>query len=203
MIKRIFDLILASVGLVILLPLLAVVAVLIVVTSGRPVIYRGVRVGRFGRRFRIFKFRTMVVDAGRLGGTTTGLDDQRVTPFGAFLRRTKIDELPQVLNVIVGDMSLVGPRPEVPEYADEYDEDEKIILSVRPGITDIASLRFIDLQSHVGNGDPNKVYRERVLPIKNQYRMEYVRNRSFWGDVGILLRTVPRLIGHLCRRHGA
>lgn len=197
MLKRCFDLAVAGCLLIALGPVMIAASLLILVGSGRPILYRGTRVGLGGQRFQIFKYRTMVVDAEALGGTTTGASDRRVTRLGAILRRTKIDELPQLLNVIRGEMSLVGPRPEVPEYADEYDGEERIILSVRPGITDSASLMFIDLQSHVGSEDPDRLYRERVLPIKNRYRVEYVKNQSFGGDLRILAQTASHLLGHL------
>ncbi len=182
-------------GLVLLTPVLAVIAMAVKLTSAGPVFYRGVRVGRGGRRFRIFKFRTMVENAEQLGGTTTGANDSRVTDLGRFLRAHKLDELPQLINVIAGQMSLVGPRPEVPEYADAYSDEERLILSVRPGITDLSSLQFIDLQAHVGTDDPDRVFQEKVLPEKNRLRIEYVKTRSFGKDLHILWLTLMHVLG--------
>jgi len=193
--KRLFDILASALGLLMLSPLFILIAMGIKFDSPGPVFYRGERVGLRGRRFRIFKFRTMVRNAEKLGGTTTGENDPRVTRMGRFLRGRKLDELPQLLNVLIGDMSLVGPRPEVPEYADRYTGEEKLILSVRPGITDWSSLRFIDLQAHVGSDDPDAAFREKVLPEKNRLRLEYVRDRSFWTDMKILWLTLMRVVG--------
>ncbi|MEQ8211456.1 MAG: sugar transferase [Lacipirellulaceae bacterium] len=187
--KRTLDLVVALVAVALLLPILISVAILVKLTSPGPVFYRGVRTARYGGEFRIFKFRTMVVNAERLGGTTTGQNDARLTSIGKTLRDFKLDELPQLFNVIFGDMSLVGPRPEVEEYTSQFTQEEQRILSVRPGITDLSSLKFHDLQSHVGGEDPDKVFRERILPQKNALRLQYVDTRSFWGDIAILWQT--------------
>lgn len=194
MLKRLFDLAAAATGLVVLSPVLLVIAGLVRMSSPGPVFYRGVRAGRGGVPFRIYKFRTMVSDAERIGGGSTAKDDPRITPIGRVLRRHKLDELPQLLNVLVGDMSLVGPRPELMQYASEYSGDERLILTVRPGITDLASLEFIQLGDILGNEDPDRVYEERVKPIKNALRVRYVREQSFLGDIRILLRTLWRLL---------
>lgn len=188
--KRILDLTVALLAVALLSPILLVVALLVKLTSTGPVFYRGVRTARFGGEFRIFKFRTMVVNAEQLGGTTTGQNDARLTSIGKALRDFKLDELPQLLNVILGDMSLVGPRPEVFEYTSQYTAEEQRILSVRPGITDLSSLKFHDLQSHVGTEDPDQVFRGKVLPIKNALRLQYVDTRTFWGDIAILWQTL-------------
>lgn len=191
--KRCFDLAVSAVGLAFLAPLLFAIAVLIKWTSDGPVLYRGVRTGRFGKPFRMFKFRTMVADAERLGGPSTGKDDPRITAVGRVLRRRKLDELPQLINVLRGEMSVVGPRPEVPRYTAEYSDVEKIILTVRPGITDYASLEFADLGAVLGNDEPDKVYETRVKPVKNALRVRYVEERSFVGDLRIIVRTVLRV----------
>lgn len=188
--KRVLDVAVAGVGLLLLSPLLLLLATAVKLTSPGPVFYRGVRTGRYGRPFRIFKFRSMVVDGETRGGTTTGRHDPRITRVGAILRKYKLDELPQLLNVLAGDMSLVGPRPEVSEYTDQYSAAERHILDVLPGITDLASLAFSDLQEFVGSEDPDRVYRERILPRKNQLRLEYVQRRSLGFDLLILLRTI-------------
>lgn len=187
--KRAFDVAFSVLGLLALCPLLLLIAAVVKLGTPGPVFYRGARTGRFGKPFRIFKFRTMVVDAEQVGGTTTGKDDPRITRVGRLLRKYKLDELPQLLNVLCGDMSFVGPRPEVAEYTDAYSQEERAILDVRPGITDLSSLRFADLQEFVGGDDPDGAFRERVLPEKIALRLKYVRERSFLLDASILLRT--------------
>lgn len=192
--KRLFDLTIACLGLALLSPFFALIAVIVKISSKGPIFYRGLRTGKNGKPFRIFKFRSMVEDAENRGGTTTGKSDPRVTKVGHILRRYKLDELPQLFNVVTGDMSLVGPRPEVSEYTDQYSEEEKLILSVRPGITDLSSLEFSDLQKYVGSEDPDATFRVYVLPRKIELRMKYVKERSFFGDLKILLTTVWMLI---------
>jgi lipopolysaccharide/colanic/teichoic acid biosynthesis glycosyltransferase len=191
--KRMFDIVLAGAALLVLSPCLIAIAAAVKLSSPGPVFYRGVRTGKDGRPFRIFKFRSMVVDGEQLGGTTTGQNDPRVTAAGAFLRKYKLDELPQLINVLVGEMSVVGPRPEVFEYTDQYTPDERRILTVRPGITDLASLKFHDLQAVVGD-DADRTYRDRVLPQKNKLRLQYVDTRSFRGDLRILWITLWTLL---------
>ena len=191
MVKRLLDFVLSLVGLIILSPLFVVVAILIKLDSKGSVFYRGIRTGLCGKPFRIIKFRTMVANAEQLGGTSTAETDRRITRVGSWLRRRKLDELPQLINVLKGDMSLVGPRPEVEEYTRLYSEEEKQILSVLPGITDLASIRFRDLNEILAKGDdPDNYYAEHIRPIKNQLRLEYARNRSFWLDLKILLHTL-------------
>ena len=153
-------------------------------------LYGGLRTGRDGRPFFILKFRTMVVNAERMGGGTTALNDPRIFPFGRVLRRSKLDELPQLYNVLRGEMSLVGPRPELPAYTDRYTPEEKMILSVPPGITDYSSIQFSALDEIVGERDADQAFEQLVLPEKNRLRLEYVRTRSFWVDITILVRTV-------------
>lgn len=187
--KRAFDMGLAVVGLLLLWPVLVVIGLLVKITSPGPMLYRGVRTGRFGRPFRICKFRTMVANAEQIGSVTTSDEDPRITGIGSLLRKYKLDELPQLLNVLVGDMSFVGPRPEVVKYTDRYTEEERIVLSVRPGITDWASIQFNDLQAVVGGHDAERMYCERVWPRKMELRMKYVRERSFAADARILAQT--------------
>lgn len=197
-VKRVFDVLVALTLLVYLSPLLVVLALLVVCTSRGPALYRGIRTGLNGVPFGMWKFRTMVVGAER-GGTTTRLGDTRITRVGAWLRRTKLDELPQLANVLTGDMSLVGPRPEVAEHTDAYTPEERAILSVRPGITDFASLRFADLARELGTDDPHGEYVRRVRAEKNALRLRYVREQSFAVDMEILARTAllvgRRLLG--------
>lgn len=192
--KRMLDLMLAVCGLLALWPVLAACAVAVKIDSPGPVFYRGVRTGRYGRPFRIWKFRSMVIDAEARGGTTTGDEDPRITRVGRVLRRYKLDELPQLWNVLWGEMSFVGPRPEVAEYTDGYSAEERRILDVRPGITDLSSIEFRDLQSHVGARDPDEVYRREILPRKNRLRLQYVERQSLALDLSILLRTVSLLL---------
>jgi lipopolysaccharide/colanic/teichoic acid biosynthesis glycosyltransferase len=194
------DILGAVVALAIASPLLLGAALAIKLTSPGPVFYRGVRAGRNGTPFRIFKFRSMVVDAESLGGPTTGTNDPRVTPVGRFLRRTKLDELPQFINVLLGDMSLVGPRPEVERYASRYVGEERLILAMRPGITDYASIEFADLDDRVGTEDPDTFFQERILPRKNALRVRYVKEWSLWSDLQILWATVFRVLRRVLRR---
>jgi len=162
MFKRLFDIIFAIIGLVVLSPVFAIVAVLIKEEDGGPVFYRGIRIGRYGTPFRMFKFRTMVLNADKIGGPSTADDDPRITRIGKFLRKLKLDEIPQLINVLRGEMSFVGPRPEVPFYVNMFNEEEKKILTVKPGITDWASLWDCDEGAILaGSPDPEKTYMEK------------------------------------------
>jgi lipopolysaccharide/colanic/teichoic acid biosynthesis glycosyltransferase len=191
MIKRVFDVTAAAAGLIFTSPFLLCIAVLIKQEDAGPIFYRGERVGLFGKPFRIFKFRTMVVDAERIGGSSTSDDDSRITRVGKWLRRYKLDELPQLINVLTGDMSIVGPRPEVKRYTDMYTEEEKAILTVRPGITDWASIWNADEGAVLaGAEDPDKAYLELIRPKKLKLQMKYVRERSLWVDLKIIFLTI-------------
>ncbi len=192
-------------GLVILSPVLLLVSLLIKLDSSGPVFYRGVRTGRFGKPFRIFKFRTMVQDAEKAGPSSTADDDSRITRVGRFLRKHKLDELPQLMNVLCGQMSLVGPRPQVPWAAERYSNEEKELLTVRPGMTDFASLQFRDEGEILrGSQDPDKDYYEKIHPEKMRLSLEYVRNRSFWLDCRIVLDTIAAVLFSrtICRPPG-
>ena len=188
--KRLIDILLAIIGLVFIWPILFVCAVAVKLSSPGPVLYLGERTGRYGVPFKIFKFRSMREDAERTGGTTTGKNDTRITSAGKFLRKYKLDELPQLFNVLRGEMSFVGPRPEVAEYTEMYSVEEQEILSVRPGITDLSSLTFSDLQSHVGSENPDEAFRRYVLPQKNRLRLKYAREHTILMDFIILMKTV-------------
>ena len=193
--KRSFDLILSLLGLIVLAPVFAAVAVAIKIESAGPVFYRGVRAGRYGKAFRIFKFRTMVEDADKIGGPSSSADDPRITRVGNFLRRYKLDELPQLLNVLRGEMSLVGPRPEVLQEVLLYTEEEKRLLDVRPGITDWASIRFRDEGEILrGSADPHAAYREKIRPEKIRLGLEYVERRSFLTDCKIIVSTLKAIL---------
>ena len=196
MIKRLFDLLISSIGLLLLSPLLLVIALAIKLESPGSVFFRQERVGWFGKTFRIHKFRTMVTDAERHGLEITVGADARVTRVGALLRKTKLDELAQLLDVFRGTMSLVGPRPEVPRYVAHYPvEARELIQSVKPGITDWASIKFKDENEILGKSkDPHSTYINEVLPIKIGFYTEYVRRRSFFGDLQIIFATLAALI---------
>ena len=198
--KRILDVVLSSAVLLIIWLLLLLVALAVRFSSLGPIFYRGVRTGLYGKPFRIFKFRTMVPDAEERGGPTTGTNDFRVTSVGRFLRRTKLDELPQFLNVLSGDMSLVGPRPEVPEYTGRYRGEELLILAMRPGITDYASIEFADLDDRVGGDDPDAYFRQHILPRKNELRLRYVQNWSLAEDMKILWGTFVRVVKRIFKQ---
>lgn len=193
MIKRLFDITLSVVGILLMLPFYIIVAVLVKLSSPGPVLYRGVRSGLHGRPFRIMKFRTMIADAESRGGYSTALNDHRLTAVGKVLRRYKIDELPQLFNILIGEMSFVGPRPQVEAYTRVYGPDERRILSVRPGLTDYASIRFINLDSILGDGLVDEKYLNEVEPEKNRLRIKYVDEMSLAVDLKILLLTLARM----------
>jgi lipopolysaccharide/colanic/teichoic acid biosynthesis glycosyltransferase len=193
MVKRAFDIFAASAALLLIWPLLLLIAIMIKLDSPGPAIYRGERTGRYGKAFFIFKFRSMVVDAESLGGYSTAQNDPRVTRIGRLLRRIKLDELPQLFNVLRGEMSVVGPRPEVPAYTRLYAGDELLILTVLPGITDYSSITFSQLDRVLGERDADKVYEEIVRPAKNALRVQYVKKQSLMNDLIIIYRTIVKL----------
>jgi lipopolysaccharide/colanic/teichoic acid biosynthesis glycosyltransferase len=198
--KRIFDVVFSLIILLALWPLVVMAALAVKISSPGPIFYSGVRSGLYGKPFRILKFRTMVENAESLGGPTCGTNDQRVTHIGALLRRTKLDELPQFLNVLVDDMSLVGPRPEVLEYTAKYEGEEKYILTMRPGITDYASIEFANLDDLVGSIDPDRYFREHILPRKNALRIKYVKEWSLGSDFRILWATFCLVVKRIAVR---
>ncbi len=193
--KRTFDIITSLSGLVLLGPLIFFLIIFIKLDSQGPAFYRGERVGRFGRTFRIFKFRTMVADAEKRGGPSTASDDPRITGVGRFLRKYKLDELPQLINVLKGEMSIVGPRPEVLTEVETYTNEERRILEVRPGITDWASLTFHNEGEILkGSPDPHQAYREKIKPEKMRLALKYIDERSFLTDIKIILETLLTLV---------
>ena len=193
--KRMFDIILALIGLIIFLPIFIFIGLAIKQEDGGPVLYPGIRVGENGVHFPMFKFRTMVLNADKMGGSSTSDDDPRITKIGKFLRKLKLDELPQLFNVLKGDMSFVGPRPEVPYYVDMFTEEEKEILSVRPGITDWATLWNCDEGALLaGSTDPEKTYLDEIRPEKIRLQLKYVKEQSLGADFIIFLKTVVKLI---------
>jgi len=184
-----FDRVAAALGLVLLAPALALIALAIVLEDGFPVLFRQTRVGRGGRPFRLVKFRSMRV--GVAGTRITAGRDPRVTRVGRWLRRRKVDELPQLWNVLTGDLSLVGPRPEIPPFVDTEDPVWRAVLEVRPGITDLASLQFRrEEEMLAGAADAERYYRETILPPKLALNLEYIRSRTFWGDLKLIARTL-------------
>ena len=191
-VKRLFDCLVSFFGLLGLAPFFLLIALLIKLDSPGPVFFRQERVGRYGKSFRIHKFRTMTADAPSKGLQITVGADARVTYFGNWLRKYKIDELAQLIDVLNGDMSLVGPRPEVPYYVNKYPDDiRKIVLSVKPGITDWASIKYKDENEVLARSiNPQQAYVSVVLPIKLRYYVDYVHNRSFWGDIKIIISTL-------------
>lgn len=193
--KRLFDIAVSLAGLLLLAPLFVLAMLWIKLDSSGPVFFRQERVGLRGRLFRIHKFRTMVVDAEARGLPLTVGRDARITSSGKFLRQYKLDELPQLIDVLFGNMSLVGPRPEVPKYVAQYpDEMRELVLSVRPGITDFASIEFSDENALLeGAEDPERVYIEKILPIKLAYYRRYVEQQTLWLDLKLIGRTVAKV----------
>jgi len=194
MLKRAFDILASAAGLIVLSPLFLAIAVWIKLDSRGPVFYRGWRAGRGGRPFRIVKFRSMVTEADRRGGPTTSDDDPRLTRSGRFIRRLKLDEFSQLVNVLLGQMSLVGPRPEVVDKVQCYSGEERRVLAVRPGITDWASIWNSDEGAVLaGAPDPDQAYEKVIRPTKLKLQLDYCRNRSFLVDLKIILFTLIKI----------
>lgn len=192
---RFFDFILSLVGLVVLAPIFIVLAIWIKIDSKGPVFYKQVRVGRNGIDFGLFKFRSMVVDADKKGLITVGGRDPRITRSGYFIRKYKLDELPQLINVLVGDMSLVGPRPEVRKYVNLYTDEQQKVLSVKPGITDYASIEYMDENEILGkSSDPEKTYIEEIMPEKIKYNMKYILNKNVSEYFKIIFLTLLKIV---------
>ena len=194
--KRLFDLTIALIFSILFIPLWIFIAIAIKLNSKGPVFFRQVRVGLNGKHFRIFKYRSMIVDAEKKGlQITVGGRDPRITKIGYLLRKTKLDELPQLFNIILGDMSFVGPRPEVPKYVELYNEDQKRVLSVRPGITDVASIKYIDENELLKDAEnPEQMYIEKIMPDKLNLNLEYLKRRSLLSDIGIIFQTVAKIL---------
>ncbi|MBL0128604.1 MAG: sugar transferase [Flavobacteriales bacterium] len=194
MLKRLFDILSSASALVFLSPVLLVVAISVAVTSPGGAFFRQVRVGRAGKEFGLLKFRTMRPDSESKGQITVGGRDPRITSIGYFLRRTKMDELPQLWNVLVGEMSIVGPRPEVPKYVAMYTAEQRAVLQVRPGITSLASIAYINENEVLGrSADPERTYIEEVMPAKLALDLPYVQQRGLWLDLRIIGRTLGRM----------
>jgi lipopolysaccharide/colanic/teichoic acid biosynthesis glycosyltransferase len=197
MARRLADIALALAGLAVAAPVLVAIAAAVRLRDGAPVIYRARRVGRHGREFHLFKFRTMV-PAG--GSSVTVWEDPRVTPLGRRLRRLKLDELPQLFNVLRGEMSIVGPRPEDPSYVALYSDEQRRVLSVKPGITGVAALEYADEESLLRGEDWEATYRLTIMPAKLQLELDYLARRSIRTDAGLILRTAAVVAGHLIPR---
>ncbi|MFC2084433.1 sugar transferase [Bacteroidota bacterium] len=195
MVKRFFDFISALFGLLILSPLLIYLALLIKLEDGGPIFYRGLRVGINGKLFKIYKFRSMIIDAEKIGPSSTTINDHRQTRIGKFLRRYKFDEMPQLLNILFGQMSFVGPRPQVQWAVELYSDEEKKLLTVKPGITDYSSIKFKnEAEILKGSADPDKDYLEKIAPEKLMLGLEYVKNRNLWVDIKIIFATIKSLV---------
>ncbi|MCX6764120.1 MAG: sugar transferase [Candidatus Nealsonbacteria bacterium] len=192
MFKRLFDIIFSLLGLIFVSPFILIIAILIKRESPGSAFYLGQRMGKDGKIFKIFKFRSMVMNADKIGGPSTSADDARLLKIGKFLKRHNLDELPQLINVLKGEMSFVGPRPEVPSEVSLYDEEtKKIILSVKPGITDLATLENVHEGEILrGAKDPHETYRLFIQPNKLKLAKEYIRRRNFWLDIKIILKTL-------------
>ncbi len=194
-IKRGFDIVVSFIGLLILLPIFLIVAIIIKLDSKGPIFFRQVRVGKNGKEFRIFKFRTMIIDAEQKGMQITIDGDSRITKSGNFLRKSKIDELPQLINVLIGDMSFVGPRPEVPKYVAMYDENQRSILKIRPGITDIASIKYRDENSILAQSkNPEETYINEIMSRKIELNFKYIENMSVIYDIKLIVETIFKVI---------
>lgn len=196
MTKRLFDIFFSLIGMILSSPLILLFSILIKLESPGPAIYKGKRMGKNGRVFDMFKFRSMVQNADKIGGPSTSADDPRLLKIGKFLRKYQMDELPQFLNILKGDMSFVGPRPEVPSEVERYKkEDRDIILSVRPGLTDLATLENVHEEEILkGAEDPHEAYRRLIQPQKIELAKKYVREKSFFLDIKIILKTLKSAI---------
>ncbi|MEI6123847.1 MAG: sugar transferase [Bacteroidota bacterium] len=193
--KRIFDLLFSHLALLIFLPFFLVIALIIKLHDFGPVFYKAPRVGLNGKLFKMYKFRTMVLNADKIGASSTTSSDSRITGIGKFLRKYKLDEIPQLINVFIGNMSLVGPRPEVKYFTDLFTDEEKTILSVKPGITDYASVWNSDEGKILeGAEDPDKAYMELIWPEKKRLQLKYVREHSFWIDIKIVFLTLQAVV---------
>jgi lipopolysaccharide/colanic/teichoic acid biosynthesis glycosyltransferase len=191
--KRIFDFISSLVVVILFFPFFIIIAIWILLDSPGGIFYKQIRVGKDGKEFTLLKFRSMTVGADKQGLITVG-NDSRVTRSGRFIRKTKIDEFPQLINIIKGEMSVVGPRPEVPKYVALYTEDQKKVLSVRPGLTDLASLKYFDEQKLLGESDdPEKTYRNEIMPKKLELNLQYLAQQSLFLDFKLIFSTIFRI----------
>jgi len=193
--KRLFDIISSIIGLGLFSPFFIMICVLILVTSKGDIFYSQIRVGKEKNHFNLLKFRTMKPGSDKAGQITVGSNDSRITRVGIFLRKFKLDEIPQLINVIKGEMSIVGPRPEVPKYVNLYSEEQLKVLTVRPGLTDLASIEFINENELLGKTkNPEKEYVEVIMPKKLALNIQYIDTQSFFGDIKLIFRTFGRIL---------
>ena len=197
MTKRLFDIVFSVIGILILSPFLVIISITIILTSAGGAFYRQIRVGKNGKEFKLFKFRTMRVGADKSGSLTVGMRDSRITVIGFHLRKYKLDELPQLFNVLIGDMSFVGPRPEVPKYVAMYDVEQKSVLKVKPGITDYASIVYSEENDLLANAEnPEELYIQRIMPAKLKLNMRYINEMSLATDIKVILKTLGKIFKH-------
>ncbi len=195
MLKRLFDIFFSSIGIIILSPILLFIGLWVLLDSPGGVFFRQVRVGKNGTNFRLFKFRSMRVGSEAKGQLTVGAADSRITPSGLFIRKYKVDELPQLLNVLIGDMSLVGPRPEVPRYVAMYNAEQRRVLEVRPGITDFASIEYVNENELLAKAaEPEKMYIEEIMPAKLKLNMKYIQEQGLATDFSIIFNTLRKIV---------
>lgn len=193
--KRLFDILSSAIALILLSPLLIVIAVAIITDSKGGVFYKQKRIGKNGKAFMLYKFRSMRSGADRKGLITVGSNDDRTTKVGRFIRKYKLDELPQLINILKNEMSVVGPRPEVEKYVQLYTAEQRKVLSVKPGLTDLASLAYINENEILGRAkDPEKTYVEQIMPAKLRLNLEYIEKQSFWFDLKIIAKTLMRIV---------
>jgi lipopolysaccharide/colanic/teichoic acid biosynthesis glycosyltransferase len=190
MLKRAFDILASTIGIVILSPVLVLIALVVRLNSTGPAFYRAIRIGQGGKPFKLYKFRSMIVDAERKGPGITSVQDDRITSVGRYLRRTKLDELPQLINVLRGEMSLVGPRPEDPRYVERYTPEQRAILQHRPGITSMASLTYRNEEQLLSGPDWEQTYVDVIMPAKLDIDLDYASRANLLTDIGVILRTV-------------
>ena len=191
--KRVFDILFSSIGLIALSPFFLVFSILVKLNSTGPILFKGVRIGKNGVPFNIYKFRSMYVGSEMMAGSTSR-NDFRITTIGKFIRKYKIDELPQLINVFKGEMSFVGPRPELKKYTDQYKGDELLILQVKPGITDLSSIKFSNLNDLIDDDNPDSSFEKNILASKNLLRIEYARTATFFGDIKLIFLTILKLL---------
>lgn len=195
MLKRLFDILCSLTGIFLLLPVYIIISLLIIINSGFPVFYFQTRVGKGNKDFKLFKFRTMYTDSDKKGLLTVGGRDPRVTPVGYYLRKFKLDELPQLINVLFGTMSLVGPRPEVRKYVDMYNAEQKRVLDVKPGITDYASLDYINENELLAKSEnPEQTYINEIMPAKLNLNLKYINEVGLLTDISIISRTISKIV---------
>ncbi|MCX7697220.1 MAG: sugar transferase [Bacteroidales bacterium] len=195
--KRFFDFVVSLIAIILLLPVFLIISILIIATSKGGPFYLQTRVGRYGKLFKIIKFRTMYKKSDQKGLLTVGMRDPRITPVGFFLRKTKLDELPQLFNILLGHMSFVGPRPEVPKYVELYTEKQKKILTVRPGLTDYASLAYIHENKILAQAeDPEKFYIEQIMPAKLELSLQYIHDQNLITDFKIIWKTIKQILNN-------